>query len=684
MTMQAVDWLVLLVPVVAVALVAMKTRKYVRSVADFMAANRCAGRYLVATAQGEASYGATNVVATLEQFLIGGFIWAWWLQANNVVWLFILLSGFIIYRYRESRVMTLAQFFEIRYSKAFRIFAGSLAFVSGILTYGVYPAAGARFFVYFCGFPDVLHLGSMAVPTFLPLMILLILPGILLTTLGGQLTLMVVDCLEGIISLVFYLCVAIALFTIFRWEQISEAMNAHLAANPHQSLLNPFDNEKNVEFGFWYVMIMIFVNAYGWQSTQVGHGFRSAAINAHEQKMGAILGPWRNEVRTLMLTVLGVCIVAFLSSNAGKEATQPLTELGDALYKQVRSAAALGHMLPPVIRGMFAAIMLFALVSTDCTMMHSWGTIFIQDVVVPLRKTPLSQRQHVNLLRAAVLGVAVFAIVFSAVMGTVTYLNMFLAVVGAMFAGAGACIIGGFYTKKGTTAAAWSAMVGAAIISMGGAILLQTWEKWTYPWLFAHAPGLLESIDKTLRGISNVIPNLGWHVSPKAFFFNGAWINCFAVITAIAAYAIATWLTYKQDFNLDKMLHRGKYAVAGEEKIVESANVKQKFSFNKLLGISPEFTRTDKAISLSLFIYRIFWFMVFAVVTAWNLIPGWGWPESWWSHYWHYQAIWLPFALASVLVVWFTWGGLKDIRQLFIRLEQKKDEDPTDDGTVGH
>lgn len=684
MNMHLVDWMVLFVPMAIVTLVAIKTQKYVRSVADFMSASRVAGRYLVATAQGEASYGATNVVATLEQFLIAGFIWAWWLQVNNVVWLFILLSGFIIYRYRESRVMTLAQFFEIRYSKPFRIFAGFLAFFSGILAYGIYPAAGARFFVYFCGFPDVLHLGAHDIPTFLPIMVLLILPGILLTTMGGQLTLMVVDCLEGIISLVFYLCVAGALLWMFTWGDIAAAMNAHLAANPHQSLLNPFDNERNVDFGFWFVMIMIFVNAYGWQSSQVGHGFRSAALNAHEQKMGAILGPWRNEVRTLMLTVLGVCIVAFLHSQQGKATMASLGNLDNSLFKQVRSAAALGEMLPTLVRGMFASIMFFALVSTDCTMMHSWGTIFVQDIIVPLRKRPLEMHQHVNLLRWAVVGVAAFAVAFSWWMQTMTYINQFLAVVGGIFAGAGACIIGGFYSRRGTTAGAWSAMIGAALVSVGGLALIQTWKGWTYPWLAMHAPGLLGSADTLLRGISSVVPNLGWHINPDTFVFNGAWINLFAALTAIGAYVGVSWLTYKRDFDLDRMLHRGKYAIEGEYKIVESATKRRKLSFSLLVGITPEFTRTDKAISLSLFYYRIFWFIVFAVVTTWNLIPGWGWPEPWWSNYWHYTAIWLPLTLAAVLVVWFTWGGLRDIHRLFIRLEQVK-VNPEDDGTVvGH
>ena len=131
MIMSTLDWLVVCVPVVLVALVALRTRKYTRSVADFMAAIRCAGRYLVATAQGEASYGAANVIAQFELFFLAGFTYAWWLTFNNIVWLFILLSGFIMDRYRESRVMTLAQFFEIRYAKSFRIFTGILVFAFG-------------------------------------------------------------------------------------------------------------------------------------------------------------------------------------------------------------------------------------------------------------------------------------------------------------------------------------------------------------------------------------------------------------------------------------------------------------------------------------------------------------------------------------------------------------------------
>jgi SSS family solute:Na+ symporter len=384
--------------------------------------------------------------------------------------------------------------------------------------------------------------------------------------------------------------------------------------------------------------------------------------------------------------VLCICAIAFFKSPAGSEAVANALAgvQGTALENQLRTPTALGLMLPPAIRGMFAAIMLFALISTDCTMMHSWGTIFVQDVVVPLRKHPMPPRMHVNLLRVAVVGVALFAFCFSALLPQTTYINMFLAITGAVTAGVGACIIGGFYWKKGTTAAAWAAMIGGALVAATGETLTQTWKRWLYPWLAVNAEGFLDAANKVLLAISATIPNLDWNINPNEFFLNRMWISCFAVVVAIVAYLLATFLTYRQDFNLDRMLHRGPWAVAGDEKIAESAMTRRRFSFKTLIGITPEFTRGDTAISMSLFLYRIAWFIVFAIITVWNLPPSWRWPEGRWIKFWHITCIWLPFIIAVVMVVWFTWGGIKDIRALFVRLETAR-RDAADDGTVvGH
>jgi SSS family solute:Na+ symporter len=232
-------------------------------------------------------------------------------------------------------------------------------------------------------------------------------------------------------------------------------------------------------------------------------------------------------------------------------------------------------------------------------------------------------------------------------------------------------------------------MIGGALVAVVGEALSLTWRTTLYPWLSANAPGFLDQANYVLRDvISATIPNLNWNINPNDFFMNRMWIGFFAAVVAIVAYVVVTYLTYKEAFNLDRMLHRGPYAVHGEQHVAESAMGKKRFSFKRLIGITPEFTRADKAISLSLFLYRIAWFVVVAVITIWNLPrlapASWHWPESWWINFWRVTGIWLPFAIAIVMVVWFTWGGTKDIRQLFARL-RTADRDALDDGTVaGH
>ncbi len=684
MNLQILDWMMVIVPLAIVVYVGMRTRRYTRSVAGFMAAERVAGRYLVATASGEAAFGAITAVAAFEQFFVAGFTLSWWQQANNAVWLFILLSGFIIYRYRESRVMTMAQFFEIRYTKAFRLFAGFLVFASGLITYGIFPAVGGRFFIYFCGFPDTLHLGSLTIPTYAVAMAILLLPGVLLTCVGGQLTLMIVDCIEGVISLVFYMFVATALMVAFSWHRITEAM---LDRPPGQSLFNPFNTSATQDFNMWFMLIAIFVAAYGWQSSQAGHGFRSAALSAHEQKMGAILGPWRNEAKTLMLTILSISAYCFLhhahfAEGAGA-VQKALSNIDNpALRTQMEVPTALGMMLPVVIKGMFAAIMLFALIATDATMMHSWGTILVQDLIVPLRKHPMETGQHLLVLRLAIVGVALFAFLFSLFFKQTQYINMFFAYAGALFSGAGAVIIGGFYWKKGTAAAAWAAMIGGAGVSLAGITLQQTWKGSVYPWLDQSQPKFLSSLRYLFEDVlSKQIYSLNWVVGPDKFPFSGQWVLFFATVTAIVLYMVLSLVTCREEFDLDRMLHRGKWAIKGEQHVAPTSEPR-KFSWKLLLGITPEFTKGDLGISLSLFIYRFTWFLLFAVVTIWNIWRPW--PEQWWVDFFHATSVVLPFAIGVIVTVWFTWGGLRDLRRLFQRLETVR-ENPLDDGTViGH
>src|SRR5213080_4968129 len=95
----------------------------------------------------------TNTMSKFEIVLVSGFTVTFWNSLSTPIILLVAVSGFVVYRYRETRALTLAQFFEMRYSRRFRLFMGVLAFGAGILNYGIFPAISSRFFVYFIRLP---------------------------------------------------------------------------------------------------------------------------------------------------------------------------------------------------------------------------------------------------------------------------------------------------------------------------------------------------------------------------------------------------------------------------------------------------------------------------------------------------------------------------------------------------
>src|SRR5882762_6068974 len=137
--MHLIDWLIVIVPVSIVAGIALYTRRFLRSVADYMAGGRNAGRFLLCTARAEMGAGAVGFVSNFEVSNRAGFSINWWMQLSVPVALIVAISGFVIYRYRQTRALTLAQFFEMRYSRKFRLFTGALAFIAGLLNFGVIP-----------------------------------------------------------------------------------------------------------------------------------------------------------------------------------------------------------------------------------------------------------------------------------------------------------------------------------------------------------------------------------------------------------------------------------------------------------------------------------------------------------------------------------------------------------------
>jgi SSS family solute:Na+ symporter len=272
--MQWLDWFIVAVPVAVVAVTAIYARRYLKSVADFMAGGRHAGRYLLCTAKSEMGAGAVIYVSSFEIFGKAGFSIRWWGQLSFPVTLIIAISGFVIYRYRQTRALTLAQFFEMRYSRKFRLFTGVLALFAGMVNFGIMPVIGARFMVYFLNLPLSVHILSIDVKTYLILMGIFLSVCVLTTIGGGQITVILTDCIQGMFSQVFYVGIAIALLLAFNWARTRGILLNHPKG---ESAVNPFDSFSVKDWNIWFVLMTLFGGVYGTMAWQNQHAFNSSA-----------------------------------------------------------------------------------------------------------------------------------------------------------------------------------------------------------------------------------------------------------------------------------------------------------------------------------------------------------------------------------------------------------------------
>src|SRR5437762_11120465 len=163
------------------------------------------------------------------------------------------------------------------------------------------------------------------------------------------------------------------------------------AAAPGTSMINPFDAGKVQDFNFWFILMGLFLRIYSTGASQNRQGFMSAGRTPHEQRMAGVLGEWRMYARTLMLVLLALCAVTYLRHPAFAQQAAPIHHAIDAIndayvQKQMTVPIALRYLLPSGIKGLFVSVMLMGLLAGDAAHLHSWGSIFVQDVMLPLQK----------------------------------------------------------------------------------------------------------------------------------------------------------------------------------------------------------------------------------------------------------------------------------------------------------
>ena len=692
------DWLILILPVCFVMYMGFYTRRYVRGVSDFLSAGRLCGRYVISMGDVANSLSIIGLVGYIEMRYKTGFSVGFWSSVLAPLWIVLGLTGYIAYRFRETRAMSLGQFLEMRYSRRFRIVAAGLRSLAEMLANMIMPAIAARFFIQMLDLPQTYHVLGLELSTYVSLMILFLTLAISLICFGGTLALVITDTIQGMI-----LYPAIACFVVFLFWKFSvggEIMPVMADRVAGESFINPYDISKLRDFNLFTVVIVAVYATVMNRANWIGAGYSSAAKSPQEQKMAGLLGNWRNAIINVFYVLIAAALIAFLNhkdfaseandvrkdlavrvadavfkntaddpSNADPHLREvvkaavadvpaqvheigvdpPLSQdrnldtafldvihgalkddarerktaeldaagvVGEArekalidaegkandafqqcrtLYYQQNLSVTMRALLPPGLFGLFALLLFLAMLSTDDTRIYSAALTLAQDVVLPLKKKPFTPRGHLWMIRIVSICIGVFFLAGSYWMKQMDYYNMFVVLVCAMWeGGAGAIMTFGLYTRVGTTAGAWTALVTSVSMSVSYVFVQLKWAETVYP-AIAKA-GLVESFDRALRWLSSPFePYIHWQMDAVKCPVNAIEFNFFLSVLCVILYLGVSRLTCRKPFNLDRMLHRGKYGLG------EKREIKQKWTlrtvFSNLIGITPEYTRGDKAIA---------------------------------------------------------------------------------------
>jgi len=754
--MQWYDWLIVIVPVAFVVYMGLFTRRYLKDVTTFLSAGRVCGRYVISVGDVAASLSIIGLVSFVEIHYKTGFALAFWTSITLPIGVLMGLFGYCTYRFRETKAQSIGQFFEMRYSRKFRIFAAALRSLSEMLANMIMPALAARFFIYFLDLPNSFSLFGINISTFHFIMIAVLTLAISIICIGGSLAIIVTDTIQGFICYPLLAIFVIFVLCKFSWGgQIMPVMEDRAAG---ESFLDPYNIENLRDFNFFFLLVTIMAGFLHRSSWTGAGGSSSAARSPHEQKMAALLGTWRQAIGAVFYVIVSVAIFTMLNHkdfakeahtirleltnkvaqevvadsklreavvaniakmpvqqqnigvdkplsdkenldtrylDAGKAVlTDPQLNGGDegqgnamfqefrSLYYQLLMPVTLRNMLPNGLLGLFCVLMVLLMISTDDSRIFSAAITLSQDVILPLRKRALSPQEHMWMIRLVAIGIGVFFFLGSSFMAQLDYIQLYVTLVCTMWlGGCGPVIVFGLYSKLGNTLGAWTSLLSGMFMALGGALVQRNWADVVYPWLDKH--GWVNAVGSFLETVSRPLnPYVVWHMDAVKCPINSYEWYFITMVTSLFLYWAVSIITHKENFNLERMLHRGKYSLD------EKRNLTSVWSwsnlYNKLIGITPEYSFWDKVIAWSYFSYSIIYKFGFAFLMPiiWNLYQPW--PLAYWGIYFLVVFLLIPGSMAAFTAVWFGICGILDLRQMFRDLESRV-SNPLDDGRVeGH
>ena len=371
-----------------------------------------------------------------EGIVVGNFEW----MASFCL---IVLGLIFVPFYLRTKINTLPEFLEKRYSTTCRMIMAFITIWSALLVHiGVSLYAGAKVFDYFFGIPVIYSIIIIAVVT------------AIYTIIGGLKAIVVTDTIQAVLLLGG--CILLTFFAIAKLPDAGIHSFAELKARvaPDQLSMAHSLRDANGNFNeYSWLTLMIGYHVLGiwyWCTDQTIVQKTLGAKDMRNGQLGAVFAGWL-KILPLFFMVLPGVLAYVLFADKIKEPNDTLTVM-------------ITNLLPTGLKGLFAAGLLAAVMSTVEAALNSTATVTAEDIVQRIR--PQTKDRTLVLIGRITAGVViVLAMIWSPYCEK--FRNIFVVInkVPMMFAPAITTVfVLGVFWKRGTKQAALATfIVGLAV-----------------------------------------------------------------------------------------------------------------------------------------------------------------------------------------------------------------------------
>ncbi len=463
--LSPLDWAIVLGYPLVSLLIGIYVWRLVRTVRDFIVAGQHIGLFLGIASMAGTEMGLITVMYSAQKGFTGGFATFHIALAGGLATFIVGLTGLFVYRLRELGVMTIPEFYELRFDRATRVLGGLMMAFGGILNMGLFLKVGSMFVVGISG----LSQHDWALPAVMTFLLALVL---VYTCLGGMVSVVVTDYIQFVVlGFGALLCSVLAIYDR-GWQQLFDDVWQYMGT----AGFDPTVAEGS--FGWDYIAWMLFT---GLASCAIWPTAVARALSMESPDAVRRQYLWSSlsfTIRFLIPYLWGIAAFSFVMNNdtfrtlffpAGYPPPDPPPD--HALNNLYAMPMYLAHLLPAGILGCIVAAMLAAFMSTHDSYLLCWATVLVQDVIAPLYERPgrlLTTKARLVLSRVLIVIIGGYVWYWGLIYEGNQDIWDYMAITGSIyFAGAFALLVGGLYTRWATPLGAKLALVAGFLAIFG-------------------------------------------------------------------------------------------------------------------------------------------------------------------------------------------------------------------------